>query len=260
MSRTFSRRSRSALELAIGGLILIATACMSRPSVPSDAIAQRHDVFVQPIGPNAWRHVSFRWFPGMGPIPSNGLIVRVEDEKALLIDTGWNSRQTAFVLDWAEKNVGPVSALLITHAHDDRIGGIAEVHDRGVRSIALQATVDQALDGGWPRIQEGVESGFRLDSLGVRGELFFPGHAHSADNAVVYLDDERILAGSCMIRELAARSLGNTSDADLAYWPDAVRTLQTRYPLVELVVPGHGHPGGQELLGHTLDLLAAHDK
>ena len=39
--------------------------------------------------------------------------------------------------------------------------------------------------------------------------------------------------------------------------PNAVGRLQKRYSQTELVVPGHGEPGGRELLAHTLELLAA---
>jgi metallo-beta-lactamase class B len=48
--------------------------------------------------------------------------------------------------------------------------------------------------------------------------------------------------------------LGNTADADMAAWPDAIRQL---LPLpVDVVVPGHGDRLDPGLVQHTLDVLA----
>ena len=233
---------------------IVLLACASPPSAPRGATALQADVFVQPIAPGVWRHVSYKRYPDSGYFPSNGLIVAGPDG-ALIIDTAWDTKQTARVLDWVEVNVGPARALLITHAHDDRMGGIAEADRRHIPSYALSETVQRARERGWPPIQHAVTSVFRLETLGVPGELFFPGPAHTVDNATVWLQETQVLAGGCLVRAAAATSMGNTSDADLNAWPRAITMLQERYPRVRLVVPGHGEPGGPELLAHTRDLL-----
>jgi metallo-beta-lactamase class B len=60
-----------------------------------------------------------------------------------------------------------------------------------------------------------------------------------------------------MAKEIAARSLGNTADADLAAWPGTLRRVLTAFPGARIVVPGHGRPGGIDVLQHTLELLSA---
>ena len=100
-----------------------------------------------------------------------------------------------------------------------------------------------------------MASGDSLERFGVSGELFFPGPGHTADNATVWLQENRVLAGGCLVRALTATSMGNTSEADLESWPRAIAALQARYPDVGIVVPGHGEPGGPELLAHTRELL-----
>jgi len=241
-------------------LTLTSLACAKPPAPPAAASQLDHGVFVEPLVPGVWRHVSYRHFVGAGPIPSNGLIVRLDDGKVLLIDTAWNDEQTSVILDWVEAHVGRVSTLVITHAHDDRMGGIAESHRREIESIAFEGTRVEARRQGWPEIERGVGSGFRLESLGIPGEIFYPGPGHSRDNIVVHLEDRRVLAGTCMIRTGSAQSLGSTAVADMAAWPDSVRAIAVRYPSVEVVVPGHGDPGGPELIGHTLELLEAYEE
>ena len=75
-------------------------------------------------------------------------------------------------------------------------------------------------------------------------ELFYPGAAHSTDNLVVYVPSANVLYGGCAVHELSSTSAGNVADADLAEWPTSVERIQKHYPEAEVVIPGHGLPGG----------------
>jgi glyoxylase-like metal-dependent hydrolase (beta-lactamase superfamily II) len=72
---------------------------------------------------------------------------------------------------------------------------------------------------------------------------------------VVWVPEAKVLFGGCAVREAATSSAGNTADADMASWPEAIRRVRARYPEAEVVVPGHGEPGDAELLDHTIELL-----
>jgi glyoxylase-like metal-dependent hydrolase (beta-lactamase superfamily II) len=239
---------------ALIGAAVVLSCASGPPPAPQGAITLRADVHVQALAPGVWRHISYQSLPGVGQFPSNGLVVRGASG-ALIIDTAWNPEQTAAVLSWAEANVGQISAVIVTHAHDDRLGGLAEVRRRGIPSYALAETVQLSAKDGWPSIEHGVASPFALDSLGFSGELLFPGSGHTSDNATVWLRESRVLAGGCLVRASASTTMGNTTQADLEGWPRAIATLQQRYRDVRVVVPGHGEPGGPELLVHTRELL-----
>ena len=58
-----------------------------------------------------------------------------------------------------------------------------------------------------------------------------------------------------MLRAKSTTHLGNTNDADLVAWSSSVAKVEARYRQVEIVVPGHGEPGGADLLTHTRGLL-----
>ncbi len=242
------------LGYLVAAIVLALSCAATPPTAPIGAIPLRSDVYVQSITPGVWRHVSYLQIPGAGYVPSNGLIVR-SSQGAVVVDTAWTSEQTGSILDWVQAHVGPATGLVVTHAHQDRLGGLSEVQRRRVPSYALAETVELAAKRGWPPIEHSVSSGFALDSLGVSGELFFPGPAHTVDNATVWLRETRVLVGGCLVRASAANTMGNTSDGDLESWPRAIAALQKRYPDVLVVVPGHGDPGGPELLVHTRDLL-----
>jgi metallo-beta-lactamase class B len=86
-------------------------------------------------------------------------------------------------------------------------------------------------------------------------DIGYFGPAHTPDNIVVYLPDDRVLFGGCMVKSMASMNAGNTQDADMRNWPKAISGLLGKYRDATQVVPGHGEPGGLELLHHTLDLL-----
>jgi metallo-beta-lactamase class B len=88
-------------------------------------------------------------------------------------------------------------------------------------------------------------------------ELRLVGPGHTEDTIVVWLPDVEVLFGGCLVRSATAQSLGYTAEADLERWPATIEALQERYGHARLIVPGHGRPGGAELLAHTLELLCA---
>jgi len=223
---TFHRLA--AMSLLLVGVVGCATAA---PSLPERHTLGERD-FIQQLAPGVWRHVTYQDLPRWGPFPANGLIARTSDGKALVVDATWSDVQAKRVLQWSERNVGPVVGLVITHAHNDRDGGrkVFEAH-------------------GIPRVSRGD-----LKPFGLEGEVFFPGHGHAPDNVVVWLRDARVLFGGCMVRAAGTRNLGNTADADIASWHQAVKELLQRFPKATVVVPGHGAPGGRELLVHTATL------
>ena len=81
---------------------------------------------------------------------------------------------------------------------------------------------------------------------------------HSTDNLVVYVPSANVLYGGCAVHELSSTSAGNVADADLAEWPTSVERIKKHYPEAEVVIPGHGLPGGLDLLQHTANVVKAH--
>jgi hypothetical protein len=221
-------RLNPASSLIIAALLL---SCASDPlPIPQDAKPLQPDVYVQSIGPGIWRHVSYRRFPTLGSVPSNGLVV-TSPKGVLLVDTAWDPEQTARILDWVEENLGNINVLVVTHAHDDRLGGLAEVHRRRIPSYALAETVELAAEHGEPPIEHAVASAFSLEGFGVLGELFFPGPGHTVDNATVWLQETQVLAGGCLFaprqRPQWATPARPTSMAGLGPSPRFKNAIQT---------------------------------
>ncbi len=213
------------------------------------------DVEIYALAPGIWRHVTYKEMAGWGRVPANGLIV-VDGEHAALVDTPWTPEQTAILLDWVEKNLkAKVEAVVVSHSHEDCLGGLAEAHKRGIRSIGLEKTRELALASGVEAPKETFAGASKL-TVGKRElELYYPGPGHTVDNIVTWIADEKVLFGGCLVKSGDATTLGNTAEADLAAWPATLANVKERYPGARLIVPGHGDPGVPELIDHTLELI-----
>lgn len=237
-------------------LSVLACAC-ARPTAPA-ATAAPPALSLEPLVPGVWRHVSWEVVPGWGLFSSNGLVVAV-DGGAALVDTAWGAASTRALLDTIEADLERrVLAAVVTHAHDDRLGGGAVLGDRGV---PVHAGVRTRADA--PARGLSVPPGATLaddDAVevgGVRLETFFPGAGHTRDNVVVHLPGAGVVFGGCLVRDADAEGLGNLADADLGAWAASVDAVARRFPEASVVVPGHGAPGGRALLDHTIALATA---
>ncbi|MEY4383942.1 MAG: Beta-lactamase, partial [Bacteroidota bacterium] len=65
---------------------------------------------------------------------------------------------------------------------------------------------------------------------------------------------ENILFGGCLIKELKATK-GYLGDANVGEWSNTVDRVKKYYPNVNIVIPGHGEIGGQELIDYTIKLF-----
>lgn len=213
------------------------------------------DVFIEKIADHIWRHVSYKDLPNLGRVPSNGGIAQFGTD-ILLIDSAWTNAQTKLILDWIhdELRANP-SVAVITHAHDDRLGGIHEIHTRGIRTVASALTAESAKQQGLEAPQQTFDERLALMLGGREIQVRYPGPGHTRDNIVVWIPDQYILFGGCLIKAAQAKDLGNTTDADLELWPKTIEKVSQEFPQVRIVVPGHGDPSGKEALTRTLELL-----
>jgi metallo-beta-lactamase class B len=57
-----------------------------------------------------------------------------------------------------------------------------------------------------------------------------------------------------MIKALNA-SKGNLADANEAEWSNTVSEVKRKFRSAKVVIPGHGDPGGIDLLDYTIELF-----
>ena len=213
-----------------------------------------YDIEVIPVQDGVYVYHSFFDYNG-NKVSANGLIAESSDQ-VVLIDTPWDEKQTSELLDWVKQEIGkPVAFAVITHAHQDRIGGISVYKKHGIETISSHLTREEAVANGF----DVPNTIFRSDTLLYYNELsleaFYPGPGYTRDNTVVYLRDQKVLYGGCFIKSASSRSLGNLEDADVEEWPSSLQNVQNRYPDRSLAIPGHGD-WDEGAIENTLRLLS----
>jgi len=212
------------------------------------------DVAVIKLAEGVWLHTTYFDIAGYKNVPANGLIV-IDGKHAMMIDLPWTDEQAGVLFDWvAREHKATIQKVVPTHFHIDCAGGLAEAHRRGADSFALEKTVEILKRTNKPAPRNWFTERMSLSCGDTCVELAFLGGGHTVDNIVAWVPARKILFGGCMVKSLNARNLGNTEEADLINYPATLKKVREKYSGAKIVVPGHGRPGGIELIDHTIEL------
>lgn len=197
----------------------------------------------------AWAYV------GAYLVPANYLIIE-GDSTTILLDSPWNDEQTEEIIAWSKRYLDvPISTAIITHSHEDRMGGIAALHKNGISTyIHEDAQSMNANDNQFEPAQNVIQAyPFELDLGGIVINVVDPGTGHAPGNLIVAIGRHGTYGG-CFIKSYKARDIGNLSDADLPSWKRALEENRMYFESKAWVIPGHGEigPGSYE---RTVELV-----
>lgn len=235
-------------------LILLINQAFLPAQVPGQIIIN-DDIQLLQIKDSVFVHVS--WFEGstFGRFPSNGMLI-IKNGEAIMIDTPMNDKLTMQLVNFVEDSMYvKIKKLIVGHFHDDCLGGLNYVQSKNIPSLANWMTIEKSREFGLPVPSDSFRDSLTFNFNGLTIDCRYFGGGHTFDNITVYLPDEKILFGGCLIRSLNAQNLGNLADARVDQWSATVSGLINKYPDLEIIVPGHGNYGSPEMLTHTLDLL-----
>ncbi len=198
-------------------------------------------------------HVSYLKDSYGGYIPCNGYI-RVEGSEAFIFDTPLNDTLSEQLITFVQEDLkATIKGVQVSHSHIDGAGGINAFAKAKIPTYASTKTaallVKDSLAISNPFSQK--------DSIQIAESFVvmeYLGPAHSDDNSIAYIRASDILLGGCMIKPLDGTK-GNLADANLDEWSNTVTRLQSHYPKVEQVIPGHGGRGDKELLDYTIGMF-----
>jgi len=190
---------------------------------------------------------------------ANHLLV-VDQQDIVLINTPWTNSNTRILLDWINKEFNrPVSKVIITHFHYDCSGGAAEIRKSGITTYSLDKT-KYLLRSDSMNIAVTFHDSLDIPLQTLHLNLTYPGEGHTRDNIVVWIPEDQILYGGCLVKSNAAIDLGNVKDAAIKAWPKTIQKLQNRFGNARIIIPGHYEIGDTSLLRHTLELLKDHSQ
>ncbi|MDH3711759.1 MAG: subclass B1 metallo-beta-lactamase [Cyclobacteriaceae bacterium] len=235
---------RSVLTLA--GVL----ACMSLRCQQAIQISDQLQLI--PVKPNVWMHRTTVTQEPYGTFTCNGMVY-IRQNQAIIADTPPDEASSNKLLSWlVERNI-QVKAVIVNHYHWDCLGGLTTFHEQNIQSYGHALTPQLASADSLPAPQYTFSDSLVID-LGTAPVIAaYLGPAHSTDNLVVYLPQEKVLFGGCMIKAMGSGK-GYLGAADLTKWSHTVQKVKQRFE-AEYVIPGHGSYGGQELLDYTMEMF-----
>ncbi|MEJ2055388.1 MAG: subclass B1 metallo-beta-lactamase [Calditrichaceae bacterium] len=213
-----------------------------------------NDLEIKRISDHCYLHISYFDLENAPHFPANGLIY-INGDEGYIIDTPWTNELTKQLLDYLQDSMQvSIAGVIVTHWHEDCMGGLEAVHKAGIKSYAFQMTAELCKQKNLPVPQNKFSDSM---IIGINNDLVlkYPGPGHTEDNIIVYIPEEKVLFAGCMTKALGWNSLGFTGDANIPKWPETLKKVLKVFPKAEIVIPGHGEPGGLDIIEHTLSLF-----
>ncbi|MGY6647326.1 subclass B1 metallo-beta-lactamase [Wenyingzhuangia sp. IMCC45574] len=241
------------LTLLLIAIILISTTSFSQ----SKKYAYNSEILkVKQITPTIFKHVSFLQTESFGKVGCNGMIY-INNKEAIVFDTAIDNASSKELIDWIQKEKNTkIKAVIITHFHDDCLGGIKAFHEKSIKSYVSKKTFEliqkDSTQTVLPKKRFKTQKKFRIGKENVIVKYF--GEGHTEDNVVGYIPSEKALFGGCLLKALKSGK-GYLGDANTKEWSKTVAKIKTAYPNLQIVVPGHGKEGGMGLLDYTIQMF-----
>lgn len=212
---------------------------------------------IQQLSENTFIHRTFLTLDNGVTFPCNGLIYAKNGE-AIVFDTPPNDATSEELISYIETTLNSkVKAVVVNHFHIDCLGGLRSFHQSGIKSYASNRTIefakrDTIMKPEIPQI--GFDTLLVLKLGDAEVENRFLGEAHTKDNIISYIPEDKVLFGGCMIKEIGAGN-GNLADANLSSWSETVKRVKNTFPNAKYIVPGHGKVGNQKLFDYTIEMF-----
>jgi metallo-beta-lactamase class B len=236
--------------------IVTATTVLNTSSTDSATVYQSDDLIIKKLSNHIYIHVSFLNTDDYGKVGCNGMLV-VNDHQAVIFDTPTEHDGAQELIKFVTENLQTkILAVIPTHFHQDCIGGAAAFEANNIPIHISNQTMDllQATGQGIPKEIEVFEDALSLNIGDKQVYTAYFGEGHTKDNIVGYFPEDNVIFGGCLIKKVGA-SKGYLGDANIEQWSDTVRKLKLKYPAANIIIPGHGNPGGTELLDYTINLF-----
>ncbi len=226
---------------------------------------------VKTIAPGVW----FREGEGRHQGHCNNVIIEMKDY-LIVVDANLPSGARLVLRDLEKLSSKRVKYVFDTHHHGDHAYGNPIWTQYGATTLAYAGVAEEfkryeparwqaaaklregmaalKLDAPEPPQQTFRESPFVLEDDTRRVEFHFFGWAHTRGDGFAYLPKEKIL---CTGDAITNGPFNYTGDGNIGNWPNVVR--QAKKLDFDVVLPGHGGPGGRELLdGEELFMTELH--
>jgi cyclase len=195
---------------------------------------------------------------------ANNIFIEMKDYM-IVVDANYPSGARAAMEDIRRVSKKPVKYVFDTHHHGDHLYGNPLWTQAGATTLAFKQVGEELKkfeparwvaaaksrpdvaelhrDGPEPPRQDINENLYLLNDGSRKVEFRYFGWAHTRGDGFVYLPKEQVL---CTGDAVVNGPYNNTGDANVGNWPVVLKSVDKLK--IKHVLPGHGLPGGHELI------------
>lgn len=216
---------------------------------------QTQQLTIRRLSAHVYQHISWLTTNSFGKVDCNGMVI-VSQHEAVIFDTPTNDTSAAELIKYLQDQGYRIKAIVATHFHEDCVGGLQAFGKNKIPAYASFKTIEllKSKSNNVYQLLKGFTDSLTLEAGGQKVHALYCGEGHTKDNIVGYYPQEHVLFGGCLIKADGAGK-GFLDDANTTAWPVTVARVKQRYPGLAIVIPGHGKPGGPNLLDYTIQLF-----
>lgn len=208
---------------------------------------------ISPLTGDFYIYTTYNTYEG-NRIPANGMYLVAKDG-VVLFDTPWDTTQFQALLDTIKlKHHKDVTMCMATHWHGDRTAGLEYYKQLGIKTYTTSLTDELSKKNGHKRAEYLIEKDTVFNIGGYSFETYYPGQGHTADNIVVWFNQEKILYGGCLIKGADAKNLGYLGDANIDQYETTLRKVQKKYRKPKFIIVSHSDWDNLNSLKHSIKL------
>jgi glyoxylase-like metal-dependent hydrolase (beta-lactamase superfamily II) len=202
----------------------------------------------------------------------NNVIIEMKDY-LIVVDANYPSGARGTMADCKRLSSKPVKYVFDTHHHGDHLYGNVVWTESGATTMAFKPVADELKrleparwlaavksrpdvaetkrDAPEPPKQNLNPPTYVLNDGSRKVEFHHFGWAHTRGDGFVYLPKEQVL---CTGDAVVNGPHNNTADANIGNWPTVIHSAEKLK--VKFVLPGHGLPGGRELMAGQAQFMS----
>jgi metallo-beta-lactamase class B len=236
--------------------LFLLIACNRSTANKVDTLKISPDIYLLKLNEQCYIHTSYFTDSTYGRFGSNGMIV-INKGKAALFDTPMSDSLTRKLVHFIEDSLkSKIEYFVPNHWHDDCTEGIDILDSIGAKIISSEKTKEISKEKKIITAYKTFTDTMTIDLSGKKILLNYLGEAHSTDNIVVWIADEKILFGGCMIKAMESNAKGNVADANLVEWPKTLKKVKKKFGKAKIIIPGHGNYGNSDLINHSIKIIS----
>ena len=187
-------------------------------------------------------------------LPANGMYL-ITNNGGILFDTPWDTTQFQPLLDSIQlKHNKNVILCIATHWHNDRTEGLEYYKKQGIKTYTTRLTDEFSKKNGKKRAEYLIENDTIFNIAQYTFETYYPGQGHTADNIVIWFNNEKILYGGCLIKGADAEDLGYLGDANISEYETTLINVQKKCPDPKFIIVSHHDWNNVNSLNHSIKL------